>query len=180
MGKCVSGRVNQTISHWRTFLACNILILCVQNENNSDRKAETTLDWFTWLMRFMTTELCAVLLHWGVVTSDLKCGWRWGYAVHWLCNQLWQRSSLSFQRNSSGFFMVLLEPSWERSACSGDWEGIVVMFPTSEIQAWQLFLPRGSSLVGCGEAWDVTLFFSASWGHNKGVLAWSLNASSHG
>lgn len=143
MGKCVSGRVNQTVSFWRMFSACNILISSVQNENNSHWKAETTLDWCTWRMRFMTTELCAVLLHWGVAASHLEVQLelRMGCLLA-LCDQQWQRSSLSFQRISPGCFMVLLEPSWDRSACSEDWEGIVVMCPAPQEQAWQPFLPR--------------------------------------
>lgn len=84
IGKCVSGRVNQTVSYWKMFSACGVLISCVRNENNSHQKTETTLDWFTWVMRFLTTELqcCCTEVS---LPQTWKCSSRWSCTVRWLC-----------------------------------------------------------------------------------------------
>lgn len=125
----------------------NVLSLWRLNLMCSKWKQQPPENWnHSWLIHVgneVFDNRTAVLLHWGVLTSDLEVQFEMiMYCPLALCNQQWQRSSLSVQRNSSGFFMVLLKPSWDRSACFGVWEGIVAMCSTPETQVWQLFLPR--------------------------------------
>lgn len=145
---------------------------------------ETSLDWFTWLMRLWQQN--CVQFYYVEVSLPLtrKCSSSWGCAFLWLC--MLPCVTNGGRDPACVFRETVLVSWWSVSSLHktevpvvetrGRDSGNVLGFET---QVCQLFLPQEILSWWDIQRLDMSSCFFSSWGPNKMALAWSLNASGH-
>lgn len=160
-GKCVSLRVNQTISYWKMFPACNYLnLLCSKWKQKPLENGN-----LSWLIH-VVSEVYDNRTVSSVTT--LRCHYRWPESAVQDEDMLTSGCVLPFANISRGAACVFTETvlvSWWCVPSLHETEVPVVEArgrnSANVVSSWNTGLT--ASLVGCLEVWYVILFSCGSW-----------------